>query len=88
MGCGQSSENRQDSNYDPAAAPAVGSEKNQTDLIVEHDDSGPWVKILQYGKEPYKPTSSPHGELTAGRTDHSDFAKLSDKKINQLNKDC
>ena len=50
-------------------------------LIIDDGDDGPWVKILQYADEPYKPTAS------LGHTDLcicTNGLKLSDYEINSL----
>lgn len=52
-------------------------------LVVDDDDTGPWVKILEYGTEPYTPTSSAVGTLIPGKKP-TEFAKLSDDRINEL----
>ena len=55
----------------------------QVRVVVDQADDGPWIKILQYGNDPYTPTAAASGELTCAYTQEG-FAKLSDRHINRL----
>eukprot|EP00948_MAST-09A_sp_MAST-9A-sp1_P001257 g1257.t1 len=60
--------------------------KASPDLVIDHEDNGPWVKILQYADAPYTPSQLAVGTLSASKNGSTEpgFAKLSDDQINKL----
>lgn len=54
-------------------------------VVVDHDDGGGWIKILEYRDAAYVPTVNGSGRLSVGFSPDS-FAKLPDERIKELTK--